>query len=317
MDRTSVFNNAGVCFCQAGRLDVAQDMFLAALEETLLFARAPEDDAPEEQQQQQERVTTTPPPCVIAAETHLANMEAILSSSRPPTATTSGGTSQEEEEEVSSENTPPSQSTLHQANHQQDDRSHHENSSEHRNISSNTTPRSHHRAYLYTEPMSLQDSNAGRQDENNSTSPIQLIGAVVVFNLALVHHLRNKSSTKARQFYEISQALMEDGLQAMGGGGVDSVGGEGDDGNDSRSDAYRCTLLQVALTNNFGVWLYENGNVQQARESVQRLVAMSAAFGPLLPAAVQNGLSANIRQVQASLLVMSPSTMGKTLTPAW
>jgi hypothetical protein len=344
MDRTSVFNNAGVGFCQAGRLDVAQDMFLAALEETLLFAR----DAPEEQeqqpdqdatsgrqqQQQQQRRVTPPPPCVITAENHLANMAAILSSR--PTATTNGTQSlssridsaqEEEEEEVSSENTPPPPTALQQANNQQRAADHFGHEDNNENQSNRTTTSRPYRAYLYTEPISLQANNNNTQnDENNITSlasPIQLIGAVVVFNLALVHHLRNSSSIKARQFYEISQALLDDALQALGGGGGnDIVSSEGDNiSPDQHSDANRCTLLQVALTNNFGVWLYENGHLQAASESLQRLVAMATAFGPILPVDVRNGVNANIRHyVQASLNIASPvsaSTTGKTLTPAW
>lgn len=83
----------------------------------------------------------------------------------------------------------------------------------------------------------------------------QYTSAVPVFNLGLVHQLEDPSSTKARSFYEVAASLL-----AM-------------DSWDAHS-----ALLRVAVTNNFAVWTFQNGQLLPCRAAFVELERMVAAW---------------------------------------
>lgn len=133
------------------------------------------------------------------------------------------------------------------------------------------------RPYLYRYPILL--------DSDGENTSLQLTGAIVIFNLALVLHMKSRSSQKAKSFYKIAEALIqceEEGRELCGMN------------NDS---APRFMLLQVAVTNNHGVWLYENGHVNEARDRCDRLRVIHGTFGlSCLPPQVREGVQSNLRR---------------------
>lgn len=75
--------------------------------------------------------------------------------------------------------------------------------------------------------------------------------AVTVFNLALVHHLQDSSSTKARGLYEVAASMLA--LEEW----------------DEHS-----ALLRAAVTNNFAIWTCQNGQFGASRAALLELARM-------------------------------------------
>ena len=91
--------------------------------------------------------------------------------------------------------------------------------------------------------------------ERTDLDYVQFTSAIIVFNLGLAHHLEDPSCTKARSFYEVAASLL-----AM-------------DSWDAHS-----ALLRVAVTNNFAVWTYQNGQPLPSRAAFVELERMVAAW---------------------------------------
>lgn len=215
MDRTAVFNNAGVRFLEAGLHNVAGEMLQAALEASLLFAKPGQELSRDN---------------VKRAEIHLDNMDRLLAG----------------RETSSVESTEAHSST--------------------RNEKAAPEAAAARHPYLYTNPILL--------DTNTENTSLQLTGAIVIFNLALVQHKKRRTSAKERKFLNIAEALIQVEV-----GCYDP----------------RVLLLQVGVANNYGVWLYENGNIQEARERSDRLRVMFRTFGTCLPPQVQEGIQSNLQ----------------------
>jgi hypothetical protein len=153
------------------------------------------------------------------------------------------------------------------------------------------------RPYLYKCPLTLPENGVV---EN---SPLPFMGAIIVFNLGLVYQLQTPSSIKASQFYEIANVLMDVSLQEFE---LDGYGGDADDDDDGLIILRSLLLLQVALTNNFGVWSYENGNMQTARSCLHRLMLMVKTFDAILPRTLTAGVQSNIRCFSSCCYKTSP-----------
>lgn len=269
MDRTTLFNNAGVRFCEARTYQVALDMFQAALEETALFARTttaqPDDD---DDGDDGAVAASSASRVVITAENHLSNIETILLFSFLSTEAEHGARSSSSSTGEASAATAAATTTVGPSNQQ----------------GSNSSNR--RRPYLYEHPIALR----------GNCSSMQLIAAIVVFNLGLAHHLRRASSPKARRFYEIAKALI--------------VVMADDNGNyrthqeitttTSDDDVLLTILLQVAVTNNLGVWSYENGHNPVASECLHRLESLLHQFEWILPQQFKDGLKSNITRFSSS-----------------
>jgi hypothetical protein len=82
--------------------------------------------------------------------------------------------------------------------------------------------------FLYSHPMKLRQESAISTRRESAT---------IIFNLALVDHMKNRCSEQAVALYELAMTLLT-------GDTVDTLG--------------------IALVNNIGVWCYENGDVDGA-----------------------------------------------------
>jgi hypothetical protein len=136
--------------------------------------------------------------------------------------------------------------------------------------------------YFYNHPF-LLDSNTINDD---STTSLQLTGAIIVFNLGLVHHMQSYTCEKAKSFYMLTEALVQDGPEQP---------------CETSANCYpyycfnpRFMMLQLAVTNNLGVWFFQNGNVGGTNERLERLQALYTEFGPCLSPLVQQGIKANL-----------------------
>jgi tetratricopeptide (TPR) repeat protein len=131
--------------------------------------------------------------------------------------------------------------------------------------------------YLYAQPFAFQ---------SNSTST-QLTSAIIVFNLGLVYQLMGRSAQKAAAFYEISAALLA---------------------NEPDFIDTTCTLVRIAMMNNFGVWCYENGEEESLRTCMERLaVVLDCSAGTTMTMEVQEGVRSNIRLFTAPPSGASPA----------
>jgi hypothetical protein len=237
MDRTAVFNNAGVRFLQAGLYTVAGEMLQAALEESLIFAKPGEEGRNATREN------------VKRAEMHLNNMDAILllsQESSSPQRSSAAAVAGVESEPSSSSTTQTATAGDENAAVSEDDVAPH--------------------PYMYTNPILL--------DTNTENTSLQLTGAIIIFNLALVQHKKRRTSNKEKKFLNIAEALIQCEV-----GCYDP----------------RVLLLQVGVANNYGVWLYEKGNIQEASERSDRLRVMYSTFGTCLPPQVQEGIQSNLQ----------------------
>ena len=101
-------------------------------------------------------------------------------------------------------------------------------------------------AYLYSKAFSIEDAHFEK---------IQYASALNIFNLGLVHHLDDPSCNKARSFYEVAASLLA----------IDPWDEES-------------SLLRAALTSNFAVWAYENGEMAVSRAALVELGRMVIAW---------------------------------------
>ena len=108
--------------------------------------------------------------------------------------------------------------------------------------------------------------------DDETQSSVQMRSSVNVFNLGLVHQLRNAREEKSRDFYRVAVIL----LSMVPAG--------------SRHAA----LMQLALTNNFGVWCYENEDYAQARTCMQQMATLLELCPGQVSNEVQQGLVANL-----------------------
>jgi hypothetical protein len=222
--RTTLFNNVGVHFYNAGLYNEAGELFRAALEETLLFA-----DPDEQVGAHHDNMNAS---IMRRAEDYVNNMNDLLPVIEPPSS--NSGRAAATEGSSSSTQTLPQES-------------------------STSSP------YFYNHPILL--------DPNPENTSLELTGAIIVNNLAIVHHVKNSCCKKAKAFYNLSEALIRE--------------------EDFCADP-RVLLLQIAVTNNHGVWLYQNGDLSGTNACLERLHALFGIFGPCLPPIVQQGIKANL-----------------------
>jgi hypothetical protein len=223
--RTTLFNNAGVHFYNAGLYNEAGELFRAALEETLLFAD------PDEQLVAHGVSDSS---IVRRAEDYVNNMHDLLPVEQ--SSNSARGSTMTERSSLAKTTTTQESSSS----------------------SSSSSP------YFYNHPILL--------DQYPENTSLELTGAVIVNNLAIVHHMKNSSCKKAEAFYTLSEALMRE-----------------EDFCDPR-----VLLLQIAVTNNHGVWLYRNDDLAGTNACLERLHALFGIFGPCLPPLVQQGIKANL-----------------------
>ena len=123
------------------------------------------------------------------------------------------------------------------------------------------------------EQPSLYIYNQGFEMPGAAVSSIQLRSSINVFNLGLVHQLKNRRAEKARDFYKLTVTLL---ALEMGGGSTTEI-------------------IQIAVTNNYGVWCNENREPQEARYCMKHLTRLLAHFQGQLSPDFTSGLRSNIR----------------------
>ena len=116
--------------------------------------------------------------------------------------------------------------------------------------------------YIYNEGFIMQDG---------TQASIQLRSAINVFNLGLVHQLKNRREEKTRDFYKVAAILL-----AMVPGSPDTL------------------ILQMAVANNFGVWSHDNQDDQQALSCMRQLAVLVQCCQQHLSREVRDGLLSNV-----------------------
>jgi hypothetical protein len=112
--------------------------------------------------------------------------------------------------------------------------------------------------YLYCHPIRLQE-HAGFSSRRES--------ATIIYNLALVDHMKHRCSEQAVALYELAMTLMT-------GDTVD--------------------ILGIALVNNIGVWCHENGDTDGALTCMGHLSSFLNAGSALIDQEQKEGLNSNI-----------------------
>jgi len=116
--------------------------------------------------------------------------------------------------------------------------------------------------FLFTKPFLIPDQDAVSPSEMARTT-----SAIVIFNLALVEHLFNRSSNQAVSLYELATSLLV-------GQTVDQLG--------------------LALINNIGVWCYENDDLDAAQRCMDHLSRIMRSCHHLVSDSDQAAILRNI-----------------------
>jgi hypothetical protein len=113
--------------------------------------------------------------------------------------------------------------------------------------------------YLYCHPIRLQEDTDSSSRRESAT---------IIYNLALVDHMKHRCSEQAVALYELAMTLMT-------GDTVD--------------------ILGVALVNNIGVWCYENGDIDGALTCMVHLSSfLNAGSTLLIDQEEKEGLNSNV-----------------------
>jgi hypothetical protein len=125
--------------------------------------------------------------------------------------------------------------------------------------------------FLFTDPIRIgTDRKASPRRES----------AAIIFNLALVDHLKSRSSDQAVALYELAMTLLT-------GATVD--------------------LLGVALMNNIGVWCYENGDLDGSLKCMAHLHSFSCAADCEMGSEQRDGLQSNMLWLTNPPFAASPA----------
>jgi hypothetical protein len=104
--------------------------------------------------------------------------------------------------------------------------------------------------------------------------------ATIIFNLALVDHLKNRHSSQAVALYELAMTLLT-------GDNVD--------------------LLGLSLMNNIGVWCFENGDYDGALACMAHLANFIGSCGSFITPEQKDGLQSNILWLMNPPFAASPA----------
>jgi hypothetical protein len=104
--------------------------------------------------------------------------------------------------------------------------------------------------------------------------------ATIIFNLALVDHLKNRHSSQAVALYELAMTLLT-------GDNVD--------------------LLGLSLMNNIGVWCFENGDHDGALACMAHLANFIGSCGSFITPEQKDGLQSNILWLMNPPFAASPA----------
>jgi hypothetical protein len=125
--------------------------------------------------------------------------------------------------------------------------------------------------FLFTDPIRIgTDRRAAPRRES----------AAIIFNLALVDHLKSRSSDQAVALYELAMTLLT-------GATVD--------------------LLGVALMNNIGVWCYENDDLDGSLKCMAHLASFSCAADCEMGSEQRDGLQSNMLWLTNPPFAASPA----------
>jgi len=126
--------------------------------------------------------------------------------------------------------------------------------------------------FLFSKPMRLPTTGTLSSRKESAT---------IIFNLALIDHVKNRSSREAVQLYELAMTLLTGEI-------VDELG--------------------IALMNNIGVWCYENRDHEGTASCIGHLLTFLKSCRNLLDAEQLDGIHANVLWMpMSSSIVGSPA----------
>lgn len=240
MERSVEFNNAGVDCTKAGNFKVAWDLFKGALEIKLAHERS--GNGAESELELSNGY-------IIKAESHYANLSKYV----PAVARDAGYESQADEEIPSSGSRSSTDVDAVGTRRRLED----------------SEPLAS--PYLFSHPMRIMprpDTTTRRES------------ATIIFNLALVDHLKNRHSAQAVALYELAMTLLT-------GDNVD--------------------LLGLSLMNNIGVWCYENGDNDGALACMSHIANFIGSCGSFINSEQKDGLHSNILWLMNPPFAASPA----------
>jgi hypothetical protein len=250
MERSIEFNNAGVKCIEAGHHKVAWDLFKGALEVKLSFERndmQSNDDG-------SRCISSRSNSYIQKAEAHLLTMDAYLT--RDTCVPITGRAS---EASSSMLDASEASSSMLDRNPRLEP------------LEAGLSSDSLYAPFLFSHPMELRlnpDISTRRQS------------ATIIFNLALVDHMKNRCSEQAVQLYELAMTLLT-------GDAVDTLG--------------------IALMNNIGVWCYENGDMDGALACMRHIASFIGSCGSYIDQEQKDGLQSNILWLMNPPFAASPA----------
>jgi len=140
-----------------------------------------------------------------------------------------------------------------------------------------------YKPFLYEKPFAIVDSVATRTRSRTRSyheSMATMHSAVVIFNLALVHHLYSRSSLHAIEFYKLAATI---------------------------SDGEQMGTLGAALINNIGVWCSENGDLDGAQRCMDSLSYIVQQYSHPAVTTEHDGFLLNVRWLLSPPLSASPA----------
>lgn len=248
MKRSVQYNNAGVACIEAGYHKVGWELFKGALEVKLALERGTiaHEDRNDAQSNSESKVNSY----IQKAENHLLNLQKYLSA---PFA------SLDRDMDFSQSETP----TLGGLSATRE-------SSRSKPSMQNLTD-DMYIPFLFCKPIELpNDSQLSTRSES----------ATIIFNLALVDHIKNRTSAQVVQLYELAMTL-------LAGDVVEGLG--------------------IALMNNIGVWCYENGDMDSTLVFMRHLSKVLVASETRLSFQERHGIRSNILWLTNPPIVASPA----------
>jgi hypothetical protein len=247
VDRSALYNNAGVRLMTVGNHQAALELFRGALESKLTLERnalssmeqpsnADDDDdsvTPEQRcvtpdQSDNSTSTTNVSSTASTTEHHpLNNLDSYLELSR-----TVGGPHSPQQSDRTTSTTD--------------------------GVAAISIPNSNrgYEPYLFTTPFVVPERhNEDAPSVDASMLLTQSMSCKIVFNLGLIHQLVCRTSSKAASFYEIAATI----LSSL---------------PDDTSDNVDVVQIRIALLNNFGVWCYENAEGESMMACFEQLIEL-------------------------------------------
>jgi hypothetical protein len=271
VDRSMVFNNSGVMLMERGHFQAALDLFRGALESKMKCAVAPsrQDEVPVSPHKPD---VPTPSSCIAKAEHHMSNLSFYLS--ERSTVTVAPATSSGECFSSATDDKTALPPTCRESD-----------------------------PYLYQTPFVLPEvTNSPSPVEADPTDLVcvstQLTCCMIIFNLALLHHMMDMTPNATMHFYDLANALL------LSIGDIDANQEEEAGVFEMES---QMLLLRLAVYNNYSVCGYENCDSECMvvhLECLDRVLNTTVPHSPTIATSIDaidplviHGIQSNIQSI--------------------